>query len=147
MYEHRHFGGVIVALTIPAIGLLAWIGGSIEPPTSPAAWIVWGVLVLVVAALFLFSSLSVRVDDVEVSVWFGPGWPRTTIPLGEIEGAEPVTRSWVWGYGLRWTPKGWLWRASGVNAVQIARRDGRSTFVGTDDPEGLTAAIRERIAA
>jgi hypothetical protein len=140
-YQHRHFGTVIVFALAPSIVLVMALGLLADLPVEGQV-ITWSVALVLLLALYLFWSLSVRVDGEAVTVWFGPGWPRTRVPLADIEAAESVTKSWLWGFGLRWTPRGWLWRVSGLHAVELRRGDRKSLFVGTDDPEGLVHAIR-----
>ena len=104
------------------------------------------VLAGVAAAVFLaigwgFSSLHVVVDATDLRIAFGVGWPRKTIPRAEITSATPVRNRWWWGFGIRYTPAGWMWNVSGLDAVAIERGPGRTFRIGTDDPEGLAAAI------
>jgi hypothetical protein len=49
-------------------------------------------------------------------------------------------------YRLNLTPYGWLYNVSGFDAVAITLRDGRKFALGTDDPHGLTTAIRTWIS-
>lgn len=145
-YERMHFGWVVACVAVPLLALFAWTATSLDDEVGGLGVIaMWIVVVLAAAAVLLFTFLTVRVDDEGVAVWFGLGWPRTAIRFGEIRAVAIVKRSWLWGYGLRFTTTGWLWRASGVHAVEIVRERGKSTFIGTDDPEALAAAIRRRL--
>ena len=62
------------------------------------------------------------------------------------EGAAYVTRVW-WGYGIHWTPSGWLYNVAGRHAVRLEVRGGRALMIGTDEPDALKAAIDARLAA
>ncbi|MCA9082154.1 MAG: hypothetical protein KDA58_16450 [Planctomycetaceae bacterium] len=64
-----------------------------------------------------------------------------SFPVSEIVEAEQVRNSWLYGWGIRYTPHGWLFNVSGFDAVQINMRNGRQYRIGTDDPVGLQAAI------
>ena len=64
------------------------------------------------------------------------------VPLAEIAECEPIRIRWWYGWGIHLTPYGWLYNVSGLDAVAITLRDGRKFALGTDDPEGLVAAIR-----
>ncbi len=90
---------------------------------------------------WLFGSLTVEIDDEEVRHWFGPGFWKKSYPLFEIESASIVRNSWIYGWGIRFTPHGWLYNVSGLDAVQIQLRSGRKFRIGTDDPQGLIEAI------
>jgi hypothetical protein len=76
-----------------------------------------------------------------VLVAFGPGWPRRRLPAREVVAATPVQSPWWWGYGIRLTPQGWMWNIAGPHGVQLLLADGRRLRVGTDDPQGLCAAL------
>lgn len=106
----------------------------------------------VAAALFLaigwtFSSLRVVVDATQVRVAFGAGWPHTSIPLADVVAAAPARNRWWWGFGIRYTPSGWMWNVSGLDAVVLDRRAGRAFRIGTDDPQGLAGALRAALPA
>ena len=88
-----------------------------------------------------FSNLTVEVDDDEVRWWFGRGiWPKS-VQRAEITSATPVHNKWWWGWGIRYYGKGWLYNVSGLEAVEIVLKSGKHIRIGTDDPQGLAAAI------
>jgi hypothetical protein len=90
---------------------------------------------------WLFGSLTVEVDDEELRHWFGPGFWKKSYQLLDIESATVVRNSWIYGWGIRFTPHGWLYNVSGLDAVQLQLRSGRKLRIGTDDPQGLIEAI------
>ncbi|NEU56403.1 hypothetical protein [Halorussus sp. MSC15.2] len=47
------------------------------------------------------------------------------------------------GWGIRWSPSGVAYTASGRSGVRFERTDGKSTFVGSDRPDELVAAVQE----
>jgi len=49
-----------------------------------------------------------------------------------------------WGWGLHWTPSGWLYNVSGRDAVRIDVRRERAVIVGSDDAPALKRALDER---
>jgi hypothetical protein len=104
-------------------------------------------LVLVSLLVANFAVLSVRVTASEVLVAFGPGWVRRRIPLADVRAVTVAHSPWYWGFGLRWTPRGWLWRASGFDAVWLRLSSGREAGFGASDPERVAAAIRARTTA
>ena len=59
---------------------------------------------------------------------------------------EPIRIRWWHGWGIHLTPYGWLYNVSGFDAVAITLRDGRKVAFGTDDPDGLTTAIRAGVS-
>lgn len=100
-------------------------------------------VVLVFALMLSFTQLNTRVDDTHLEAAFRFGWPKIRIPLREIKGARPATYPWYYGYGIRYTRKGWLYRVSGRRGVDVVRRNAPPFRIGTDDPEGLLRALRQ----
>ena len=49
---------------------------------------------------------------------------------------------WYYGWGIRYTPHGWLFNVSGLDAVELELKNGRTWRVGTDEPVELLAAIQ-----
>jgi hypothetical protein len=68
------------------------------------------------------------------------------VRLSEIVGSKPIRIRWWYGWSIHLTPYGWLYNVSGFDAVAITLRDGRKFALGTDDPYGLTTAIRAVIS-
>lgn len=86
--------------------------------------------------------LTVSVSPSEVVVEYTFGWPRKQISRSEIVSAEPFRVPWWYGVGIRLTPKGWLWSVWGFRTVMLTLSNGKHFLIGTDDPEGLAAALR-----
>lgn len=107
-----------------------------------------GLIVLAVVALLLanFGSLTVRMDETAVKLRFGVGLIRRTIPLGRIQTAARVRNRWWYGWGIRLTPHGWLWNVAGLDAVELRFTEGGVFRIGTDDPEGLEAALEAHLS-
>jgi hypothetical protein len=100
------------------------------------------VSVMLLVSLVLFYKLRITIDDETLCASFGIGIIRKRARLADIVGCEPIRIRWWYGWGIHLTPYGWLYNVSGLNAVAIALRDGRKFALGTDDPDGLTTAIR-----
>ena len=106
------------------------------------------VLILVVVAVALitlgvfFSRLRITIEDGFLCASFGPGLIVKSVPLSDIASCEPIRIRWWYGWGIHLTRYGWLYNIAGWEAVAITLRDGRKFALGTDDPQGLTAAIR-----
>ncbi len=106
-----------------------------------------GLVLAAVVALLLasFGSLSVRVDEDAVTLHFGVGLIRRAISLDRVEAAARVRNRWWYGWGIRLTPHGWLWNVAGLDAVELRLAGGGVFRIGTDDPEGLLAALEARL--
>jgi hypothetical protein len=108
-----------------------------------------GALMLTMGAFLLiiplFGWLTVTVDGGALTARFGIGLFRKRIPLRAIRGAAPVRNKWYYGWGVRLGPWGWMYNVSGLDAVEIELQDGGRFRLGTDEPEELERAIRQRI--
>jgi hypothetical protein len=94
----------------------------------------------------IFSGLTISISSGRLAWYFGPGWPRWSVPLGEVTGAERIRPPIWWGYGIRFTPSGWMYNVSGRDAVLVRRGNGKHFILGTDDPYALIAAIESAAA-
>ena len=101
-----------------------------------------GVFAVLMGAGVLFHSLTVQIRDGWLACWFGPGLIQKRFPLEDISEAEAVRNKWYYGWGVRYTPHGWLFNVSGLDAVQITLLSGKTYRIGTDEPEALLRAIR-----
>jgi hypothetical protein len=109
-------------------------------------WIAIAVLVVLAVALVLFPSLTVAIREEELLVQFGPGVVRKRFKLNEIGSCQAVKNPWYYGWGIRQTPQGMLFRVSGLHAVQIKLITGKEYLIGTDVPQELEEAIRQGIS-
>ena len=137
-YRRTQFGTVIVITTVAVMSLAAaWLAG-----TATIAWLILGSLVVLLA---LFASLTVEIDTEHLRIRFGIGLIRKRFPLDQIDTCRPVKNSWIYGWGIRLTPHGWLYNVSGQEAVELKMKSGKTCRIGTDEPEILTAALQEAL--
>lgn len=144
-YRHTQFGKVIAAATALGLAAAALVTLSLSPATLAAAWWLVGALFAIIAAAFLLlGTLTVEVDAREVRVRFGIGFFRKSVPLADIRRCEVIrTRVW-WGWGLHWTPAGWLYNVSGREAVRLELASERAVMIGSDEAPALKQAIDAR---
>jgi hypothetical protein len=97
-----------------------------------------------IAALFgwVWGSLTVSIQDGQLRIRFGLGWPRKTVPLSDISDVEITRTSFFEGWGVHRTRRGWLYNVSGYDAVLLKLASGRSMLVGSDEPRRLKAALQ-----
>ena len=136
-YQHTQVGYLVIVPVLIAMVLIVIIMANVE-----FSWIAIGVLVLLAVALVLFASLTVVIGEEELEVRFGPGTVRRRFRLDEIESVQTVKNPWYYGWGIRTTPNGLLFRVSGLYAVQIKLLNGKQYQIGTDVPQELEQAIR-----
>ena len=98
-------------------------------------------LIIILIALGIFNHLTVAVDDQMIKIQFGLRIIRKTFPLKEIEAYRVVKNPWYYGWGIRFTPRGWLFNVSGFSAIELQMRSGKRYRIGTDDPDNLAEAL------
>ena len=142
-YRHKQTGGRLIFVTILA-GIVA-AAGVARRQTPP--WIPALVGVIVVAAAYLLTSITVSVDQRALEFWFGPGVFRKRHDLADIAEVSAVRNRWWYGFGIHYTPRGWLYNVAGPDAVEVRLVNGRTFRLGTDEPSRLVEAIRRARAA
>ena len=139
MYLHRQSSGfmlILLLLPVATCAIVAW---------TSRIWWLYLLAVAFVLVAWLFSSLTIEVTDKELVSYFGPGFWRREVPLGDIVGVERTTSSALEGWGIRITPRGMLYNVAGQDAVEVRLATGRRFRLGTDDPDGLVGAIRAHL--
>ena len=135
-YHHTQVGYVtIIALFIPLVVLMYF--------SSSAAfnWISLPVVLRIAICIAVFGALTVSVDQESLRFHMGIGLVRRRFALQDILKAERFKYPFWYGWGIRYTPRGWLYNTSGLEAVEVTLRNGKHTLIGTDDPEGLLAVL------
>lgn len=126
-----------------AIAVLTLVMLAID---EPAARVVLGAVVFVLCVTWvMFSTLTVSIDGQQLTLRFGPGPIRKRIALQSIQQAREVRNCWWHGWGIHWTPDGWLWNVAGLDAVELEFTDGRRFRVGTDEPQLLARAVERSL--
>ena len=133
IYHHRQFQpwwGLMIIVPVFLLIIVFYMA---------IAWIV--ILIgLIVAALFW--GLTVEVNKDVVRLYFGFGIIHRSILREHIAMVTQVRNRWWWGFGIRWTPHGWMWNISGLDAVELTYHDGKKFRIGTDEPEALLEALK-----
>jgi hypothetical protein len=148
LYEHTQAGWPMrISFALGALLLLVvTLLPEAQRSPAPAAALLGGAAVML-ALGWLWSSLTVRIAEGALQLRFGPGIPRRSVPLADLAAVE-VTRTSFWdGWGVHRTRRGWLYNVSGLDAVLVRRRDGKSFLVGTDEPRKLKAALERAMTA
>ena len=142
-YRHCQPGRTILWILMGFVALFLGIALMVTNP-QVAWWLRAASGVYVLAAL-LFFNLTITVDDREVRAVFGVGLVRKTARLEDIAAVEAVRNRWWYGWGVKYTVKGWLYSVSGLEAVEMRLKNGKRFWLGTDEPEVLCAAIRRAL--
>jgi hypothetical protein len=140
-YRHTHVSRATVAVLALAWAAAFWWTVRVSHQAAVTVTVVAGCLVV------LFSTLTVIVQDGALGVFFGPGLIRRRIPLRRIRDVRTVRTPWYYGWGIRLTPAGWLWRVSGLAGVEIQFDDGHRFRIGSDEPDRLVEVLRRELQA
>lgn len=142
-YEHTQ-PGTLMRVVLGSVAVIASFAACYpvlqgREPELPAL-IPAGILMLCLA---LFHSLTVRVNNNDVSIFFGAGLIRRSFLIEEIRRVSTVRTHWYHGWGIKKIWGGWLYNVSGFDAVQLEMQNGRIYQIGTDEPQLLQAAVIE----
>lgn len=139
-YLHQQFGWPVLA------GIFFVVVVVYVAFTNAGAALLGTLLLLIpIAATFLFGSLRSEVDRTHLRIRFGVGLVRRSWELRDIASAEAVRNPWYTGWGIRYLPGVVVYNVSGFDAVEIRTRGGKRVRIGTNDPAGLQRAIQARL--
>jgi len=142
-YRHKQFGAVMIAALAAGIVLVLtpfFSSGKFHP-------IPIEILTILIAALALFYSLTVEINNNTLICRFGIGLIQKKIPLSEIHQARTVQNPWYAGWGIHWIPgRYWLWNVTGLRGVELILKEGKRFRLGTNEPESLVQAIERNKA-
>jgi hypothetical protein len=136
-YRHTQPGIVVLAVCL----VIGGVSAAIAWQTELMPMIV--TLIVLIAVAIIFYSLTVEVGDGELRWYFGPGLWTYRLPLDEIRSVGIVRNHWWNGFGIRKAPGFSLYNVSGLDAVEITLKSGDIRRIGTDDPQGLAAALTQ----
>ncbi len=142
-YQHTQTGYLAVLL-IPgyiAVGVLL----AADSGTPAAAFFFAAVfMAFTIGLVLVFSRLTVVISRGRLRASFGIGWPKKEIDLSNVKSAEKVRNHWYEGFGIRKVRHGWMYNVWGLDAVELELEGGAVVRIGTNDPDGLHAAIALR---
>ena len=139
-YKHTQIGYLLLTLYSIVVLFLSYF--NIMTNFHPLPLIG---LIIVLIVLGIFSRLTVTVDGQMIKIQFGVRIIRKTFPLKEIEVYRVVRNPWYYGWGIRFTPRGWLFNVSGFSAIELQMKNGKLYRIGTDDPDNLASALDEAL--
>jgi hypothetical protein len=140
-------GWAVIVGSVVGFALALLVTLSLSAATLAAApWLVVALFGLLALGLLAYATLTVEVGAECVLVRFGIGIIRKSIPLADIVRCDVVRTPTWWGWGMHWTPSGWLYNVSGRAAVRLEMTSQRPVMIGSDEAERLKAAIDARLA-
>ena len=141
-YKHQQWGIEMVAL----LTICALVGVLVAPYLPTPTYWAHGLAVCFLLVAFLFSSLTITVEDEQLSWHFGTGLIRFKMPLDDIRSAQSVRVRWYRSWGMAPTSRGWLYSVSGRRAVLLKLTDGRHLLIGSDEPDALVKVLLQHFS-
>ena len=139
-YRHTQQGRLMLTVLLLSAAGLATV--SMLEPSSPVRLVPRFLAVGSAILAWLFSSLTVEVDENELRWYFGPGIWRYRIARADIESVGHVRNHWWNGFGIRINRGFRLYNVSGFDAVELRLKTGAVRRIGTDEPQALANALR-----
>lgn len=141
-YQHRQIGHIHWLLW--AVAALAFALGADGHGDEVVVAMAAGVAFFALSLCFVW--LNVRDGGDHLVVEFGPvSLFRKRVPYHEIDSVLPARSALIDGWGIHLVPgRGWTWNIWGRDCVELTMGT-RRLRIGTDDPEGLAAFLRQRI--
>ena len=117
-YKHTQVGYLLLILYSAVILFIGYI--NLVSGYNQISLIV---LIVMLVVLALFVTLTVTLDERVIKIRFGVGLIRKSFPLKEIESYQVVENPWYYGWGIRYTPRGWLFNVSGFSAIELQMKN------------------------
>lgn len=96
----------------------------------------------IIAALgAVICLITIEIRHGFLSWKLGFGLIHKKVPASDIIRATPIKITHFQGWGIHWTPGGWLYNVSGFQAVEFKLKDGKKLRLGTDEPEKLARGV------
>ncbi len=141
LYQHSQAGPPLIWIVVCCWWIpLALPWAVTDPGRTPYLLGLFPALSLIYVG---FLRLQVTVSGADILLAYTFGWPRRRIDRGGVISAVPERIPLWYGWGIRRTPKGWMWNVWGRDAVRVTLTE-KEFLIGTDDPGGLVAALTLR---
>ena len=140
-YFHSQYGrGAFVC----QLAMIALMSIAIFYPLGfqPMSLVIFAVVVVpIVIVHYVASLLTIEVYGTELRWYFGLGLWRKRVSLTEIASLARVHLPWWYGIGVKYTPRAWIYLVAPGEGIEITLTSGKALRIGTDDAEGLLAAL------
>lgn len=150
-YKHTQIGYLMIVITLIVLVFFVWLQTTAraEPPSTDSGtnFAITVMMIFILLILASFSSLTVVVEKQFLKIRFGWGIFRKKFALSEIATIRKVKNHLYYGWGIRlwFWPKMWVFNISGLDAVELIMKNGKIYRIGTDEPEKLESAIKNKI--
>src|SRR4051794_25466506 len=124
MKTYQHTQSAKAILTVLCIAFCFFAVGAINfHPLVVPMIVLW-------LSAWIFRSMTIEISETDLTWYFGPGFPRKSVRLSEIASVKAIRTSFWNGWGIHYTPRGWLYNVSGHGAVAITLRNGKRFCLG-----------------
>ena len=143
--ETQYFRSLIVIMIIITtllVGVSAFF--STEASSGSSVYIATSLLFIVI--IILFYKLDIIITERNAILSFGVGLVKRKLPVNQLnlETAQIVNTTLLWGIGYRFTPHGTLFNTRLGKAIHIKTKNKNSEFfVVTDNIEAIKTAIKK----
>ena len=143
-HYHHTQPGTLMLTTLSLAALLTGLPGILAMTLRSGhwPWLMFAPSAFCCGLAWLFASLTVEVSGTEIRWYFGPRLWDYRVAISDIEGVRIVRNTWLNGFGIRMRPAWRLYNVSGLDAVELRVKTGDIRRIGTDDPQGLAAALK-----
>jgi hypothetical protein len=145
-YKTFQFGWPVFIILIPIQLLITilYFTAAGSKPLSQNGFILASFGTAAVTALFY--GLTIQVDDQFIRLSFGVGLIRKKIHLSTIKAVDIVDKLHLYGWGIRISPKGFVYNVSGSRGISLTRVSNTNLIrIGTEDPVTLKEQILKRL--
>ena len=146
-YEHTQTAPLHLILVVVSLGM--FVGAWLTPvQVVQVLLLASGALMFLLASCFRQLTVSDEGDRLMIS--FGPiPLFRRYVPFSDIETVQQARSTILDGWGIHLSPSGgWIWNLWGFDCVDVwysKDRKFKKLRIGTDDPVGLEAFLRDRV--
>jgi hypothetical protein len=131
-HYHHTWRRTMIPATVSLLALLSVLLGilaTFQGERVPGFWLVFTPWVLSCGLAWIFSPLTVEVSGTKIRWYFGPGFWDYRVVLSDVESVRIVRNTWFNRFMSR-------------DTVELRLKTGDIRCMGTDDPQGLTAALK-----
>lgn len=138
-YRHAQQPAVYSLLTVIALAgasYATWGGDRNEQH-------LWLPLLIIAGVCWTLGKLTISVNG-QLQWHYRYGLFKRSVNVADIAQVTQVRTSPIWGFGIHFTNRGWLYNNFGLDAVRVELNDGRTFTLGTDQPQQLVNALQTR---
>lgn len=146
IYTEKQFSWMITGILVLTLILvtLSYIYEWGQKPINSSGFII--VLCMIGLPFLLFFRMTTTISASHLTISYGIGAIKKTIPLNSIQSVSCVKGKWVDGAGIRDIKGGTLYSINFTDAVEIKLSD-KVQFIriGTGSPQKLQSAILQNL--